>query len=88
MSFDIQFWNKIISRFDKTALCLAIEKEELEIVKILLSHEKIDINIHYFLKVVYVCAYWWSNNFSRSPNTRNQAQNLILKINEKLIHRV
>ena len=39
-------------------------------------------------QVVYVCSYWWSNNFSRSPNTRNQAQNLILKINEKLIHRV
>ncbi len=31
--------------FDKTALYLAIEKENIEIVKLLLSNEKLDINI-------------------------------------------
>ena len=31
--------------FDKTALYLAIEKENIEIVKLLLSNEKIDVNI-------------------------------------------
>ena len=67
----------IVNNKQQIPLDIAFSKQSMDIIALLLG-----------CKVVYVCSYWWSNNFSRSPNTRNQAQNLILKINEKLIHRV
>lgn len=41
-------FNKIfIFCFNKTALHVAVENNHLEIVRILLSHPKIDVNIKY-----------------------------------------
>lgn len=34
-----------ICMFQKTALCLAIEKKNIEIIKYLLSNKRIDVNI-------------------------------------------
>ena len=34
----------------KTALYLAVEKEDIEIVKLLLTNDKLDINIGFILK--------------------------------------
>ena len=45
MKFKIISFNEILIYFYKTALYLAIEKENLEIIKLLLMNEKIDINI-------------------------------------------
>ena len=36
---------------EKTLLCLAIEKENTEIVKLLLSNRYIDVNIKYFITI-------------------------------------
>ena len=38
-------WNFYIRWFYKTALFLAVEKENIEIVKLLLTNDKLDINI-------------------------------------------
>ena len=43
---------KFFHLFDKTALYLAIEKENIEIVKLLLSNEKVDINIINIFKFI------------------------------------
>ena len=45
MKFKIISFNEILIKFYKTALYLAVEKENLEIVKVLLTNDKIDINI-------------------------------------------
>ena len=37
--------NKIITKFDKTAIYYAIEKENIEIIKLLLANNKLIINI-------------------------------------------
>ena len=42
-------FNEIIIRIYKTALYLAIEKENIEIVKLLLIHDKINVNIGYII---------------------------------------
>ena len=45
------FFNEILIKyfFYKTALCLAVEKENIEIVKLLLMNDKLDINLGYIL---------------------------------------
>ena len=43
--FKIKNFNIIFSYFHQTALYLAVEKENIEIIKLLLNTEKIDINI-------------------------------------------
>ena len=45
MRFQAKIFNKIIFQYNKTALYLAIEKENLEIIKLLLSNNAIDVNI-------------------------------------------
>lgn len=39
--------------FHQTALCLAVEKGNAEIVKLLLLNENIDVNIPYIQKHIY-----------------------------------
>lgn len=53
------YLNKIISKFNKTALFHAIELEDIEIVKLLLSNDKIDPNIY----AIFSC---YSYNFKKS----------------------
>ena len=43
-----------IMEFSKTALYLAVEKENIEIVNILLSNDKLDINLGYILNIFYI----------------------------------
>ena len=43
----------ILNIFYKTALCLAVEKENVEIVKILLNKNEIDVNHPYVLIYFY-----------------------------------
>ena len=45
MEFQIKTLNKIISWFNKTVLYNAVEKENIEIIQLLLSNDKIDVNI-------------------------------------------
>ena len=46
MQFKITYCNEIyIYIFYKTALYCAVEKENIEIIKLLLTYEKLDINI-------------------------------------------
>ena len=45
------YFNMII--FCKTALCKAIEKKNVEIVKLLLTNDKIDINVIYILNIFF-----------------------------------
>ena len=40
--------------FNKTALYLAVEKENIEIVKLLLTHNKLDINLGYILNIIFI----------------------------------
>ena len=53
MKFKIKMLNKVLIYFNKTALCLAVEKENIEIVKLLLSNDKIDVNILNIFKQVF-----------------------------------
>ena len=39
--------------FHRTALCLAVEINNIEIIKLLLLNKKIDLNIPYILKSIY-----------------------------------
>ena len=45
MKLIIKTLNEIISRINKTALYHAVEKENIEIIQLLLSNNKIDVNI-------------------------------------------
>ena len=47
MKFKIKYFNEIIKLYNKTALYLAVEKENNEITKLLLNNDKIDVNIPY-----------------------------------------
>ena len=42
-----------ISYFYKTALYLAVEKENIEIVKLLSTNDKLDINLGYIFNIFY-----------------------------------
>lgn len=44
MKLKIKYFNDIYIRFHKTALYLAVEKENVEIIKLLLSNNELDIN--------------------------------------------
>ena len=35
--------------FNKTVLCAAIEKENIDVIKLLLTNDKIDVNIPYII---------------------------------------
>ena len=55
MKLIIFFLNQIeIYLFNKTPLIIAIEKENIKIVKLLLSNDKIDINAPYILFVFFI----------------------------------
>ena len=45
MKFKFIFFNKVCMNFYKTILCIAIEKGNTEIVKLLLTNNKLDINL-------------------------------------------
>ena len=45
MKFKIIYFNEILSLFYKTALFTAVEKGNVEIIKLLLANDKIDVNI-------------------------------------------
>ena len=45
MIFKSNIWIELIFYIYKTALYLAVEKENIEIIKLLLSNDKLDINI-------------------------------------------
>ena len=49
MKFIITYLNEIIAWFYKTALCLAVLKENVEIIKLLLTNDKVDVNIGFIL---------------------------------------
>ena len=42
---------KFILDFQKTPLCIAVEKQNVEIIQLLLANEKIDVNLPYILKL-------------------------------------
>lgn len=44
MEFEIQFINEIILKFDRTALYEAVDKGNLEIIKLLLAKNELNIN--------------------------------------------
>ena len=44
----MKFW---YNKFYQTALGLAVEKENIEIVKLLLTNDKLDINLGYILNI-------------------------------------
>ena len=46
--------NEIISRINKTALYHAVEKENIEIVQLLLSNNEIDVNILNILPTIFI----------------------------------
>ena len=45
IKLNIIYLNEILIKIHKTALYVAIEKENIEIIKLLLTNENIDINI-------------------------------------------
>ena len=52
MKFKFIFFNEIlIFFFYKTALLWAVQKENIEIIKLLLTNEKLDINSIYILNI-------------------------------------
>lgn len=36
---------KLLNNINKTALCLAVEEDSIEIINLLLTNEKLDVNI-------------------------------------------
>ena len=44
---------KFLTNYNKTAFYLAVEKENIEIVKLLLNNKQIDPNITYILAALY-----------------------------------
>ena len=53
MAFTIISFYEVLIRFYKTALYLAIEKENIEIVKLLLTNNKLDINQRNILNIFF-----------------------------------
>ena len=54
MKFQIKIFNQIISWINKTALYYAVEKENIEIIQLLLSNDKIDVNILNILRTIFI----------------------------------
>ena len=54
MKFKIISFNEIIKYFYKTALYLAVEKENIEIVKLLLNNNQLDINFLNIFNIFYI----------------------------------
>ena len=48
----IQFFNEIAQLFHEAPIYCAVKKNNIEIVKILLSNDKIDINILYIFTLI------------------------------------
>ena len=65
----MKIFNEITSYIYETALHIAVEKENIEIIKLLLSKENIDINL---IKI---------SNIIIQYNFKNKHFNTILKIN-------
>ena len=59
------FSHKILIYFYITPLYLAVDKENVDIVKQLVKHKKIDVNIKSVLKIycIYIISYFISFNF-------------------------
>ena len=54
MKFKIKTLNEIISRINKTALYYAVKKENIEIIQLLLSNDKINVNILNILPAIFI----------------------------------
>ena len=58
MKFEIIYFNEIVTYFYKTALFEAVMRNNIEIIKLLLSYDKIDVNILniilFFLTKLYI----------------------------------
>ena len=54
MKFQIKTLNEIISRINKTALYHAVEKENIEIIQLLLSNDKIDVNVLNISSIIFI----------------------------------
>ena len=50
----IKIFNQIISRINETELYHAVEKENIEIIQLLLSNDKIDVNILNILPTIFI----------------------------------
>lgn len=54
MKFQINYLNEISCKlFHKTPLISAVEMENIEIIKLLLTHENIDVNIPFILNKLF-----------------------------------
>ena len=54
MKFKIKTFNQIITWINKTALYHAVEEENIEIIQLLLSNDKIDVNILNILPAIFI----------------------------------
>lgn len=65
MKFNVKFFHKILIYFYITPLYLAVDKENVDIVKQLIKHKKIDVNIKSVLMIycIYIISYFISFNF-------------------------
>lgn len=59
MKFEIIYFNEIVTYFYKTALFEAVMRNNIEIIKLLLSYDKIDVNIlniilFFFNEIIYI----------------------------------
>ena len=63
MKFQIIYFDRV---FNETSLCLAVEKENLDIIKLLLMNDKIDINIinEIYLFKFYLNAYSYKSKIT------------------------
>ena len=50
----MQYLNNIHLYIYKTAIFLAVERENIEIVKLLLTNDKLDVNIQYILLIIFL----------------------------------
>lgn len=53
---------KFISNFYKTALHIAVEKENLGIIKLLLIQKDIDLNQQYILANTFLCHFYFTHS--------------------------
>ena len=93
MKFSIKSFNEIIALFNKTALYLAVEKENVEIVKLLISNNKIDPNIicilsYYYYKIHNKSFNYIQHQIIQSHFTTNHSMKFHIKSFNYIQHRI